>query len=59
MYHSAQARTETRGMHKHVDHPALDPTQQHRLISQGLDSIRVSHEPVLKTDSLQPVVATP
>jgi succinate dehydrogenase/fumarate reductase flavoprotein subunit len=57
MYHSAQARTETRGMHKHVDHPALDPTQQHRLISHGLDTIRVSREPLQGAASAQPVAA--
>jgi succinate dehydrogenase/fumarate reductase flavoprotein subunit len=59
MYHSAQARTETRGMHKHVDHPALDPAQQHRLISHGLDNIRVSREPLHRADASQPLAATP
>jgi succinate dehydrogenase/fumarate reductase flavoprotein subunit len=39
MYHAALQRTETRGMHKRLDHPALDPGQQYRLLSGGLDDI--------------------
>jgi len=56
MYTSARARTETRGMHKHLDHPAQDPTQQHRLICQGLERIQVEVEPV-QHSALQPVAA--
>ncbi|MCR2804687.1 FAD-dependent oxidoreductase [Paenibacillus soyae] len=41
MYHSAKRRTETRGMHKRVDYPALDAGQRFRLISSGLDDIKV------------------
>lgn len=44
MYATAQHRTETRGMHKHVDYPKLDPSQQRRLITSGLGSIRVRAE---------------
>jgi len=57
MYTSARMRTETRGMHKHLDHPAQDPAQQHRLISRGLDEITVSRENI-HNSSLQPVAAT-
>jgi succinate dehydrogenase/fumarate reductase flavoprotein subunit len=41
MYRSALARTETRGMHRRVDHAALDPRQQYHLISGGLDEVWV------------------
>jgi succinate dehydrogenase/fumarate reductase flavoprotein subunit len=45
MYRSALARTETRGMHKREDHPALDPAQRHYLVSGGLDEVHVTiHE---------------
>jgi succinate dehydrogenase/fumarate reductase flavoprotein subunit len=46
MYHSAKERTETRGMHKRADFPALDPNQRYRLISSGLDEIKVRTEQV-------------
>jgi succinate dehydrogenase/fumarate reductase flavoprotein subunit len=39
MYTSAQARKETRGMHKHQDFPQQDANQQYRLISGGLDTV--------------------
>ncbi|MBH8572428.1 FAD-binding protein [Nostocaceae cyanobacterium CENA369] len=39
MYTSAQARKETRGMHKHQDYPLQDANQQDRLISGGLDTV--------------------
>ena len=41
MYRSALARTETRGMHKRLDHPDQDPAQHHRLLSGGLDEVWV------------------
>jgi succinate dehydrogenase/fumarate reductase flavoprotein subunit len=41
MYASAAARTESRGMHKHTDYPALDPAQQRRLACGGLDEVWV------------------
>jgi succinate dehydrogenase/fumarate reductase flavoprotein subunit len=44
MYASALARTETRGMHKHMDHPQLDPAQQRRLVCGGLDAVWVRPE---------------
>jgi succinate dehydrogenase/fumarate reductase flavoprotein subunit len=39
MYQAALQRTETRGMHKRTDHPALDPAQQYRLLTGGLDEV--------------------
>lgn len=44
MYASALERTETRGMHKHMDHPALDPAQQRRLVCGGLERVWVRPE---------------
>jgi succinate dehydrogenase/fumarate reductase flavoprotein subunit len=44
MYATAKHRTETRGMHKHQDFPQLDPAQQRRLVTAGLDEIRVRPE---------------
>jgi len=44
MYASGLARTETRGMHRREDHPATDPGQRYRLISSGLDQLRVEAE---------------
>ncbi|BDI30830.1 oxidoreductase [Capsulimonas corticalis] len=45
MYASAHVRTETRGMHKRVDHPAQSPEQQYRLLSGGLDTVWVKPDP--------------
>jgi succinate dehydrogenase/fumarate reductase flavoprotein subunit len=39
MYHAALHRTETRGMHKRMDHPHQDPGQHHRLLTGGLDQL--------------------
>ena len=39
MYHAALQRNESRGMYKRLDHPALDPAQQHRLLIGGLDEL--------------------
>lgn len=44
MYRSASERRETRGMHKHMDHPELDPAQQRRLITGGLNKVWVRPE---------------
>lgn len=44
MYRTASERTETRGMHKHLDYPGLDPAQQRRLITGGLDQVWVRAE---------------
>ena len=44
MYRSALARTETRGMHRRDDFPTLDPAQQHRILTGGLDEVWTSVE---------------
>lgn len=44
MYATARHRQESRGMHKHQDFPQLDPSQQRRLVTSGLDAIRVRAE---------------
>lgn len=46
MYHAALHRTETRGMHKRVDHPQQDPVQQYRLLTGGLDELWTRRERV-------------
>ncbi|MEY4577416.1 MAG: hypothetical protein RL701_2119 [Pseudomonadota bacterium] len=45
MYASARARTETRGMHKRLDHPGQDTAQQQRLIVSDLERLHVRSEP--------------
>lgn len=54
MYHSALARTETRGMHKRDDFPQLDSSQHHRLISGGLDEVWVKPQAVGDTRAVEP-----
>jgi len=39
MYTAGVARSETRGMHKRVDRPQMDPSQHHRRLVGGLDSV--------------------
>jgi succinate dehydrogenase/fumarate reductase flavoprotein subunit len=39
MYHSALARTETRGMSKRADFPDLDQSQHHHILTGGLDEV--------------------
>ncbi|MFL9919050.1 FAD-binding protein [Paraburkholderia fungorum] len=46
MYRSAQARTETRGMHRRAEYASTDTTQRHRLVSGGLDDVWVRRTPV-------------
>ncbi len=41
---TALARTETRGMHRRLDHPALDRSLTTRLIASGIDAIAVRPE---------------
>ena len=55
MYSSALHRTETRGMHKHMEHPGLDPAQQRRLVSGGLDEVWVRAEGA--ANAAEPVAA--
>ncbi|MFD6894029.1 FAD-dependent oxidoreductase [Rhodococcus sp. NPDC060086] len=45
-YHSALARTETRGMSKRADHPDLDPAQHHHILTGGLDEVWTRAAPV-------------
>lgn len=45
MYAVGRLRTETRGMHKRVDHPELDPAQQHRHLAGGLDRVWTDRDP--------------
>lgn len=46
MYRAALSRTESRGMHRREDFPKQDPTQHHRLIVSGLDTITVRQETI-------------
>ena len=45
MYSVGGLRTERRGMHKRVDHPELDPAQQHRRLVGGLDRVWTGPDP--------------
>ncbi|HEX3615639.1 MAG TPA: FAD-binding protein [Solirubrobacteraceae bacterium] len=45
MYAVGRLRTETRGMHKRIDHPELDPAQQHRQLVGGLDRVWTALDP--------------
>lgn len=45
MYHAALRRTESRGMHRRFDYPDVDPAQQHRLVTGGLDEVWTVPEP--------------
>ncbi|MGW4580614.1 FAD-dependent oxidoreductase [Rhodococcus sp. YH1] len=38
-YHSALARTESRGMSRRADFPSVDPAQHHHVLSGGLDEV--------------------
>jgi succinate dehydrogenase/fumarate reductase flavoprotein subunit len=46
MYSSALDRSETRGMHKRVDRPELDPGQWHRKLVGGLDEVWTAVDPL-------------
>ncbi|MEH7245759.1 FAD-binding protein [Neobacillus niacini] len=48
MYTTALQRKETRGMHKRLDYPALDENQHFRLITSGLDEIKVNRATFLQ-----------
>ena len=45
MYSVGRLRTETRGMHKRIDHPDLDPAQQQRQLVGGLDRVWTATDP--------------
>ncbi|HEX6243834.1 MAG TPA: FAD-binding protein, partial [Polyangiales bacterium] len=57
MYHTASQRHETRGMHKHMDFPGVDASQQRRLLTGGLDKVWVRAEGAneLRRERAQPV----
>jgi succinate dehydrogenase/fumarate reductase flavoprotein subunit len=59
MYTTAQQRAETRGMHKRQDFPALDPAQQRRLVTRGLDEIHVRPEGSPVASEERPTLPTP
>jgi succinate dehydrogenase/fumarate reductase flavoprotein subunit len=52
-YFAGLERKETRGMHKRLDYPQLDPEQRHYLAVGGLDKLWVRPEPV-EEEILQP-----
>lgn len=59
MYRSALARTESRGMHRRMDHAGADPAQRHYLTSGGLDEVVVARRaaPALPADMASGVAA--
>lgn len=52
---SAEARTETRGMHRRLDHPTLDPDLAVRLIAGGFDTVTVRPEATAATSPFESV----
>ncbi len=60
-YFAGLQRTETRGMHKRLDHPDLDPAQRHYLRVGGLDKLWTRADPVpeavVQKPKPKPVVA--
>ncbi len=54
-YFAGLERKETRGMHKRLDYPQLDPNQRHYLAVGGLDKLWVRPEPVPEAIVPQPV----
>ncbi|GIE85753.1 FAD-dependent oxidoreductase [Actinoplanes regularis] len=58
MYTAALARTESRGMHKRLDHPGTDPSRRHRLLVGGLDELWTAADPVRPHTPLDLAVAS-
>lgn len=58
MYRSALARRESRGMHYRVDHVGSDPAQRQRLISSGLDEVRLRTQAISEGWELASLEAT-
>jgi succinate dehydrogenase/fumarate reductase flavoprotein subunit len=58
-YFAGLQRTETRGMHKRLDYPALDPAQRHYLRVGGLDKLWTRKDPVPEAIVEQPRSAEP
>jgi succinate dehydrogenase/fumarate reductase flavoprotein subunit len=57
MYNAGRARSETRGMHKRVDHPELDPIQQNRRLVGGLDTVWTEDDPQRPFSALEMTAA--
>jgi succinate dehydrogenase/fumarate reductase flavoprotein subunit len=59
-YYAGLQRTETRGIQKRLDYPALDPTQRHYLRVGGLDKLWTRAdavpEPIVYPKPVEPVV---
>jgi succinate dehydrogenase/fumarate reductase flavoprotein subunit len=53
LYASALERSETRGMHKRLDFPKLDPGQQQRRLVGGLDAIWTGLDPARPVSALE------
>jgi len=58
-YFAGLRRTETRGMHKRLDYPALDPAQRHYLRVGGLDKLWTRADPVPEAIVEKPRAAEP
>jgi len=44
-YRAALARPESRGMHYRADHPDLDASRRHRILTGGLDNVWTKIDP--------------
>ena len=56
-YFAGLQRRETRGMHKRLDHPKLDPAQRHYLAVGGLDRLWTRPVPVAEEVKVDPTQA--
>ena len=54
-YFAGLERKETRGMHKRLDYPKLDPSQRHYLAVGGLDKLWTRPVPVAEEVVAEPV----
>jgi succinate dehydrogenase/fumarate reductase flavoprotein subunit len=54
-YFAGLERKETRGMHKRLDYPLLDPTQRHYLAVGGLDTLWTRPVPVAEEIVPEPI----
>ncbi|WP_418647871.1 FAD-binding protein [Thauera butanivorans] len=52
IYRSAQARTETRGLHRLADHPGTDPAQQDHIVVGGVDDVVLRRAPLTRFQPL-------
>ena len=58
-YFAGLQRTETRGMHKRLDYPGLDPAQRHYLRVGGLDKLWTRADEVPEAIVQKPQPAAP